>query len=303
MEKVYVLLSTYNGESFLDEQLQSLKKQCGVKTHLLIRDDGSSDKTLHILKKWKDDYPEWITLEVGQNIGFLESFSRLLHSALQLYPDAQYFAFCDQDDFWLDKKLLVAVSHLKFLHNKPALYFSNLTVVDRNLQEICPFWKPEEVQVSKHGALVQNFAPGCTEVFNRNAAEIYMQHYSQEAKFHDYLMYILCVFLGTVIYDKHSYILYRQHTNNIVGRSSRKQRYLRFFNKKMNKHTSYQFALFFLTSFKSLLTVEDVLIISELVNYRSNIWSKLSLLFNNKIKFTNFESNVLLKIKILMGWV
>ena len=308
MEKVCILLSTYNGESFLEEQLQSLKKQIGVETCLMIRDDGSSDNTIQIINRWQSNNPGWITLEKGKNLGFFKSFSKLLCLALKQHPDAQYFAFCDQDDVWLEKKLSTTINQLKSLNSeRPLLYFSNLTVVDNNLQETCSFWKDGEVEISKHRALVQNFAPGCTEVFNRLAAEVYAQHYPQKAKFHDYLIYLICVFMGSVIYDENSYILYRQHQNNTVGYVNRMQVYVRFFkrlfHRKENKYGSYEFAVDFLDSFKSYLSVEDILIINELINYKSSFWAKLALIFNNKIKSSKIESNILFKVKVLMGWL
>ena len=55
MNKVCILLSTYNGEKYLEEQLTSLINQEGVDIQILVRDDGSTDKTLHILNKWKKD--------------------------------------------------------------------------------------------------------------------------------------------------------------------------------------------------------------------------------------------------------
>lgn len=54
MLKVQILTSTYNGERNLEEQLQSVFKQKDVDVEFLIRDDGSKDNTVNILKKWAD---------------------------------------------------------------------------------------------------------------------------------------------------------------------------------------------------------------------------------------------------------
>lgn len=307
MKSICILLSTYNGEKFLDEQLQSLRSQKGIDSYLLIRDDGSSDSTVSIINKWQQRYPGWILFIKGENVGFVSSFTELIKIALREFPTVQYFSFCDQDDVWLDDKLSVAISHLSNQKEEvPTLYFSNLTVVDADLNTICSFWEKNEVQITKQGALIQNFAPGCTEVFNRSAAEAYVTHYPDYVPFHDYLMYQICVFLGKVIYDESSHLLYRQHGNNQVGKKTRFQRYVSFLKKLISNGASSQkiclrYNQSFMKAYKAELSVEDLLIFYKLLNYKNNIFYRLSLFFDNEIKFTNLESNLLLKVKVLFG--
>lgn len=304
MKTVCILLSTYNGEKYLDDQLHSLRLQKNICSFLIIRDDGSSDSTISIIEKWQQRYPDWILLVKGKNIGFVSSFTELLRTALKKFPHIQYFSFCDQDDVWLEDKLSTAVNYLsKYSDDLPTLYFSNLTVVDTNLNKICLFWNQYEVRLSKHGALVQNFAPGCTEVFNRKAAEAYITHYPKCVLFHDYLMFQICTFLGQVIYDPSSHILYRQHGNNQVGKKTRFQRYIAFLKKPMSKGTCLQYVEAFCEAYKSELSIDDLLIICKLLNYKNDFLCRLSLIFDRKIKFTNLESNLLLKLKVLMGWL
>jgi glycosyltransferase involved in cell wall biosynthesis len=99
MTNIFLLLSTYNGEKFLEEQLSSLKKQ-SIPFQLLVRDDGSSDRTLEILNRWKKEIP--LKILAGQNVGVIESFNILLNS---LPPEADYIFFCDQDDIWEADKI------------------------------------------------------------------------------------------------------------------------------------------------------------------------------------------------------
>ena len=129
MKKVLVLLSTYNGEKYLREQLDSVLSQEGVDVSLLIRDDGSKDGTINILKEYSAklnvDYYE------GANRGPSESFHDLLLHA-QGYD---YYAFCDQDDDWHKDKLRTAVERLEQMNQEaPILYCCNLNVVDENLK-------------------------------------------------------------------------------------------------------------------------------------------------------------------------
>ena len=97
--KVCVLISTYNGEKFLDEQIASILAQKGVEVDILVRDDGSSDMTCSLLERWqKEGKLKWYK---GENLGFARSFMNLLKTA-SVYD---YYAFCDQDDVWLPEKL------------------------------------------------------------------------------------------------------------------------------------------------------------------------------------------------------
>ena len=93
MQKVQILLSTYNGEKYLREQLESIVQQTYDHISLLIRDDGSTDSTQQILQEYKDKYP-WISYYTGNNVGAKDSYFELLERA-DLTCD--FFAFCDQE--------------------------------------------------------------------------------------------------------------------------------------------------------------------------------------------------------------
>ena len=98
-EKVLVLMSTYNGEQYLQQQIDSIITQKNVDVELLVRDDGSTDKTIDILK----DYQQkgLLSYYAGENLKPQLSFLHLLRHA----PECKYYAFADQDDVWLEDKL------------------------------------------------------------------------------------------------------------------------------------------------------------------------------------------------------
>lgn len=299
---ILILLSTYNGEKYLNAQLESLLKQEGVETHLLVRDDGSHDATLDILKAWKEKYPAWIDIIKGDNVGFAMSFTYLLQSAVSKYSDVEYMAFCDQDDVWLPEKLKVALEKLRKENEAiPISYCSNTRLVDVNLNFIRFGWRDNEVQLSKERSLIQNFATGCTMVFNRKAAEIYVSHLPEKIKVHDFLMYQLCMFLGKVIYDKKSYILYRQHGYNQIGKPDFIGRWKKRMKGHYKEHVFENLNSAFLSAYKSFLSLDDIFLISKVVFYRKGFWNRLILLFDNKISYTTFEANFFLKIKIVLG--
>ena len=121
MKKVQILMSTYNGEKYVDEQINSLLQQDHTNLEILIRDDGSKDSTVSILEEYNREYPN-IKLIIDENKGVISSFFEL---AMKASEEADYFAFCDQDDYWKPQKISRAVNLLeKESPNTPLLYFS-----------------------------------------------------------------------------------------------------------------------------------------------------------------------------------
>ena len=128
MEKVLVLMSTYNGERFLEEQLATIFAQEGVSVSVLVRDDGSTDGTCRMLETWKRTH--CLDYICGDNVGAARSFFLLLQQA----PASTYYAFADQDDVWLDDKLYSAIQQIEKYDDVPALYFCQTQLVDKNLR-------------------------------------------------------------------------------------------------------------------------------------------------------------------------
>ncbi len=301
---VVVLMSTYNGANWLREQIDSIFAQIGmVSVKLLVRDDGSTDETVDILEQYKQEHPSEMKLIRGKNLGFALSFSQLIVEGLKCYPQCEYFAFSDQDDVWLPEKLAKAVEKIGMEStDMPMVYCSNTQLVDSDLKPIRMGWNPKKVQLTKERCLIQSFATGCTMVFNRKAARLYVDHRPEVVKVHDYLMYQICMFLGKVVWDENSYILYRQHRNNQIGRPGFKTRMShRLHSKNYKAHTLELQNRRFLEAYKSLLSVDDIGIISNVVFYRQDWCKRFSLIFNRKIKYTRFESNFFWVLKILNG--
>ena len=298
-----MLLSTYNGEGFLCEQLDSLIAQEGVDISVLVRDDGSSDGTWNILIQYQKKYPKLFELIQGDNIGCALSFTELLKEAFERYLDFNRFAFCDQDDVWLPLKLKSALDNLKEEDDTlPLSYCSNTAIVDIALNFEKMNWREDEVVITKKRSLIQSFATGCTMVFNRIALEIYVKHIPDTIWVHDYQMYQICVFLGKVVWDSNSYILYRQHGKNQLGAN-------KGFWGKMKKRTEGRFKEHiyelqgkrFLESLRPLLTKDDIILLTKFVFYKKNIISKLELLLDRDIKYSNFESNFFFLLKVIIG--
>lgn len=300
MKKVTILLSTYNGEKYIHEQLDSIFSQQEVDVHIVVRDDGSSDATRSILSRYEDR--DNITILYETNCGAEKSFDKLCYYALaNTYSD--YYAFCDQDDVWDNIKLIRAIDILdKFSSKDPNLYFSNLKRVDEALNPIGLFYQTDEVFTNKEKALLQVFTYGCTCVFNRVALNYYCG--IENSIYHDNWIYILCAYLGNVYYDNNAYINYRQHCNNLSGQKTSGFSLFAYRIKRLFKgnlgHNFEQMAQQLL-QYKKEIVPDDLKLIEHVANYRKSFKSKCYLLFSPKYQTGNRFKDLCIKFRILIN--
>ena len=142
------------------------------------------------------------------------------YDLIQHAPDGDYYAYCDQDDYWKPEKLSKAVEMLDaYDPNTPCLYHSKFTLVDKDLMPIIPYREKESQYVADtmKKAIISGRATGCTMVFNKKLAEFLRVYRGETYVIHDNWTHKVCIALGgKIVYDKNSYILYRQHGNNAV---------------------------------------------------------------------------------------
>ena len=213
---VTVLLSTYNGSRFLQEQLNSLYEQTYPNIRILVRDDGSVDSTRTILGS-EHSGGRIDILEGHNNLGPTLSFFELLRSAAS--TGTEYVAFCDQDDVWQPEKIAHAVSALNGVTGGiPAMFCSRSEIVDEHLRHIGYTELPGKIGFGN--ALVENAATGCTIVLNRKAIELVVEHLPAKVLMHDWWCYLVLACFGEIIFSACHDIRYRQHGNNTVGIAS-----------------------------------------------------------------------------------
>lgn len=279
---VEVLLSTYNGDKYLGELLDSLVKQTYNNVTIRIRDDGSQDETKKILRSFSCCHQN-VFVEYGENIGVRESFFRLL---LETFGKADYYAFCDQDDIWLPGKVERAVQKLELIDSStPALYCSRLELVDSNLKHLKYTKKARRVGFGN--ALVHNIATGCTIVINRAARNIISGNLPTQVIMHDSWLYLVVAAFGEVVYDEISNIKYRQHECNVIGANLSllgilKERISRFTNRYRRFLSSDQ-ALEFYILYRNQLSAEKASLLKEFLEGKSNMLFRVKLVFNRKI--------------------
>jgi glycosyltransferase involved in cell wall biosynthesis len=210
-------MGTYNGRAYLEEQLDSLEKQTHTNWQLIVSDDGSTDNTHSLLEKYQSKWPEGkLITRSGPQQGFCQNF---LSMACDKNIKADYFAFCDQDDVWLPKKLEEAVKNIgnNETPNVAYVYCGPTIYVDTNLKHIGYsdlYLLPKVFE----NALVQSIVGGNTMVFNNAGKKLLENIGIKQVASHDWWLYQIATGSGgKVFYDTESYVLYRQHADALVG--------------------------------------------------------------------------------------
>ncbi len=293
--KVLVLLSCYNGEKYLKNQLDSIFAQKGVDVKILARDDGSQDDTVKILNEKGIEYYE------GKNIGASASFFDLIQKAEKEYA-ADLYAFCDQDDFWLSDKLLAA-ERLLAKYKDPAMYFSNQTITDNKLK---PIYKTNlSPRLTPGAAMAKNCATGCTVVINRKMLELLTKSSFEGVSMHDTWMYRVALFTGChICFDPESYIFYRQHGKNTIGDRnslvSRLAYYVSSFIKGKNVSRAGE-AKLILKYYENNISNENKKLLIDIINYKKNIKTRFSLAFGNRLRTGDVFTDVVVFLSVMLG--
>lgn len=218
-----ILLATCNGARHLAEQLDSLLAQTVAGWRLLVRDDGSGDATPAILADYQARFPDRITIlpDDGRRLGACANFAALMAAA-----DADYLMFCDQDDVWLPEKIERTMAAMRAMEQScgtglPLLVHTDLSVTNGWMQVVRPsLWRFQHTDpsLSSHlnRVLVQNYATGCTILFNRAARDLALP-VPGAAVMHDWWLLLVAAAFGRVGAINEPLVLYRQHGVNEVG--------------------------------------------------------------------------------------
>lgn len=212
--RVAVLLCTYNGQDYLEQQIHTIAEQDFSNIDLYVSDDGSTDETLKLLAQAQAAWSKGaFEIFQGPQKGFAENFmSLVLNPAIQ----ADYYAYSDQDDVWASDKVSTAFARIKDQQN-PALYCSRTQLVDEQLKPLgySPLFSK---QPSFRNALVQCIGGGNTMLFNHAARALLMDAGVSSVPSHDWWTYLIVSGCGgVVLYDPIPRIAYRQHANNVLG--------------------------------------------------------------------------------------
>ena len=304
--KIGVLLSAYNGEKYITKQIDSIMNQSNVEhITLLVRNDGSTDNTGAILKKLENKYSNLQVID-GKNIGLIASFFKLLNIAVKEY-DFDYYAFSDQDDYWMKNKLQGAVSLLKTKTQAvPLLYGCRSNIVDKNLKPTGFLTQSKERKLTFFNTAIQNIIPGHNQVLNKALARILVEQkicldniYSQDL----WIINVAAV-TGNIIFENKVHTLYRMHGDNELGYGKSKlgrfKSHIKRLEKKETKKMSLQLQ-YFLKCYNTFLTNEEVKEIKTFFLSQKNILKRLEYIKCTKLYRQTSRETFLYKVLYLIG--
>lgn len=302
--RVAVIMSTYNGEKYIKEQIDSILRQTGIEVELFIRDDGSEDETVDIIKKYEKQQDN-VHIEVGTNIGFRQSFMQRLLGV----EGFEFYAFSDQDDFWEKDKLHQGCLKLQEIKsNIPAVYYSNLKVADENLN-VYRTTKLQKRKQSLESLTMRRSIAGCTMIFNKclwqKIANVGITN-NMLKRGHDSFIMSLCYAIGgTVVCDTNAYIIYRQHSLNTSGSSHGVvQRVKKEWNGLMKKKGNEPIiARSLLKNWGKEIKPEEEKILQLVASSDASFLSRVKIFFSRRFVTGNLILTIAGKLKALFGFL
>lgn len=305
--KIAVMMSTYNGEKYIRDQIESILNQKNVDVTLYIRDDCSTDSTNDIINSYMKNNNNIILLNDSQNVGPGLSFMLLLKEAYCADEIYDYYAFADQDDIWFDEKLSKAVEKIVD-YQEPILYCSNQTLY-RNGESLGMKFESEP-EISLIRSVSSNDFAGCTMVMNKELVKIIIVRGVPEIGFlksrnHDAWIYMIASVEGKVVYDPNSYMLYRLHENNVVGISKInapfKERVKKIFTKE-SKNVRCRSAQYLLKAYDGE-EFEGKEYVDLMANYRGSVEKKFKLIKYSSIIKNKNESGIAFWAKVIINYL
>lgn len=296
-----MLMSTYNGGKYLKTQIDSILAQKDVSVTLLVRDDGSSDGTLNILNDYRSrGLLKWYT---GENLRSAYSFWDLLERA----PEAEFYAFADQDDYWYPDKLSAGVAMLETAKaGVPALYFCKKRLVDSEANPLAQ--EDEFVRGATLGfSLLGCRASGCTMVLNQALLEQLRRCRPDVMTMHDSWVLRVAGAVGSVFYDETPHMDYRQHSGNVVGASASRReiwrRRLQTLSARRKDRVRTQMAKQLYAVYHEQMSPHDREYVKYFASVRESFPARVKLLFSDYLQTYERSELPFAKLVILLGWV
>lgn len=212
-----ILMCTFNGEAFLEEQLDSIQNQDYKNWTLYVNEDGSKDATLDILKRYQKKWGnKKLHIRRGPQKGFSQNFLQII---CDKKINADLYFLCDQDDVWMPHKLSHTIKKISKLDPlKPILYCARTIYISSDAKRILGYSDYFSKPPSFQNAIVQSIAGGNTMAFNNPLKKIMKQFKEVSIVSHDWWLYLLNELLaGQTLYDLEPTILYRQHSKSLIG--------------------------------------------------------------------------------------
>ncbi len=300
--KIAVLMSTYNGHKFLDKQLKSIAEQTLIDSlELYIRDDGSSDDTFEIIDGWKEKID--IVLFKGENIGPAKSFWMLL---MDTNIQADYYAFCDQDDIWDRDKLEKAIKKLNKLIDVPSLWCSNCRLIDADDNIVDHSMNKNEPTFDIPSQFVCGTTQGCAIVFNDKLRKKILDKQFSGKPMHDFVVLTNAIVIGEIVYDQVPTFSYRIHGNNVVAKSGKSiiARINASFRRWFSKEHRFEFSKYakeLMEKYKADIECDSQIFLKKILKSSKSIKAKKWLIKHSKGKTNNTSALKSFRLRVLLG--
>ena len=303
---IAVLVATYNGADFLEQQLDSLLSQTYTNFTIYISDDNSTDTTHAILKRYKLQYPDKIFYSINKrNFGFVKNFEKLLQE-----NQSQYYAFCDQDDIWHKDKLLLeleAILQLELQYtDKACLVHTDLSMIDEDGKIIKEsYFKYRKYTLKNTKDLGHILGPcgvvGNTLLINQSLKDLVLP-FPENLDMHDYWIAVNCELFGVRKTIFKPLVKYRIHTHNSSNSKKKLKSSFFHFSRDMqlpNLETNRKIFLPLLQ--KKLLKEEDKEVLEKYLEYLNFANSKIIIYFN-LLKYSLVKRDLVFRVKLLFKW-
>lgn len=221
--KISVCMATYNGEQYIREQLDSILVQLGKFDEIIISDDGSSDRTVEIINSFSDS--RIIVFTNNCESGVVGNFKNALNNS-----SGDVIFLADQDDVWLDNRVLIALNHLQ-THDAVVM---NCMVTDQDLNIIeHSYFNFNNSKTGFFYNLYKSSYLGCCLVFNRNVLDYSLPIPSNLMMFHDWWFGIMLELKFNVYFEQKPLLLYRRHmsTSSQTGNTSNRNLYEKLYSR------------------------------------------------------------------------
>ena len=293
-----ILMATYNGEKYIQEQIESIISQTYTKWRLYIRDDGSVDGTVQIVDKYVHQYPEKIIRVEHKDY---KKSAKLNFAELIYNSDGDYIMCCDQDDIWVSTKIELTLNKMKILEKQYGkktvlLVHTDLKVVNENLHEISnsmfKMQKLDKKATTLNKLVVQNSITGCTMMFNKELKKR-ITRMPNEMIMHDWWIGLIASSFGHIGFVDMPTILYRQHNSNAVGVKNVTtlkymfKKYKEIESMKKSLDITYDQAVAFLDMYKNQISTSNQKILERYSSLRKmNKYDRIKVV--NRYKFFKY---------------
>lgn len=299
--EVLVLMSTYNGYNYLEEQVESIIIQKGVQSKLLIRDDGSSDDTLSLLESISEKYPNRIAIIQGENLGASNSFLELCRRAEK--TNYLWFAFSDQDDVWLPEKLSSAIDRLRVIgETSGRMYASSTILCDESLNRVGKNMF-SGLKFTLGAEFVRHRLSGHTMVFDRVLlSSLNKLNHSFGFPYDHLLCATACACHSAFFFDADSHVLHRRLSSSMTpGKNGALKRLANEYRLTLNTRRMNRRGLAqeLVKQFSGIMTEDEVDLLSSIAASRRTALFKL--LFSGDLDCGLTAGNFEAIISIILG--